>query len=920
MRVHCFSLLVIVAVCTGGGLMRAPAAGPPLEILVPDTLTDRWQSCISAFAAERDVDIVPLPVAPADVLPVLRDMVGQGVKLDVAVVWDGWLGELEAGGYLVHLSPGDVYWPVLLQDHVVGTRIPWAKDWCAVLLTSGDRGQDCRDLLRHSCVWMRPVVELDEYRALSESLDAQGYELLWNEHTTSQLELGGVPVEITVVPSSIKEDFFQQVIIARDQQGKTFVRREKRPASQWPGTAVVQPATLKAIHDSIAFSFDRLADPLGHSRPGYCTLPADCFDSKTLQCIQNPVACVYDWITQTLSADELAYLGLSGIRKRTMRFNRDYAWGSRLRAYKLYKAMLTQDGYNWKCYPGHTAAHIQNEITHDSGFSWIHGFDLKGTQRIEICPSGHKSWSGTGAQDFATGARLGHVLRSVQNLAGCRSAEFAWAPFLDGVMAGSEDDDKQPGLWDLIEAIPIQWELEYNAETQILTATFWAQGKACYGVYGICQVCAIGGGQAQAQAKLDGTEIHFEFKLEAYVEGECGVHPCAHGQIGGGVGVYLDITYPDACTCKVTTTFAVGWGGHGDALNIKRKSCDVYELEGPSATYNICSDTELQNVLEGMSDFTSRYGSPVTAAIIRKALNDYRLPSTAPSKPWMHGWAELDFGLSDITATLVVPQVPSWLVTGGDVAATLAVPWVEDFAGGSLLLHFDPSLLTLAGTEDGRIGLCAVHAEVEPIEPGIIRVTVAPSGGRDRITGSGSLAVLHFVCSGAGRTVLSVEEVRLERAGGGPIEARGGNASLSLVEDTDADGMDDAWERYYFGSLDCKPEDDPDGDGLSNFSEHEVGGDPTRHYAVEGGRFRRGDSNGDGAVDLADAISILNYLFAGGTTDCLDANDSNDDGTVDISDAVFLLLYLFAGGDQPPPPFANQTGDPTPDTLDCRRL
>ena len=78
-------------------------------------------------------------------------------------------------------------------------------------------------------------------------------------------------------------------------------------------------------------------------------------------------------------------------------------------------------------------------------------------------------------------------------------------------MAGSDDEDEEPGLWNLIEAIAIQWETEYNAETETLTTTFWARGKACYGVYEIWRVCTIGGGQAQAQAKLNGTEIHFEF-------------------------------------------------------------------------------------------------------------------------------------------------------------------------------------------------------------------------------------------------------------------------------------------------------------------------------------------------------------------------------------------------------------------------
>ena len=45
-----------------------------------------------------------------------------------------------------------------------------------------------------------------------------------------------------------------------------------------------------------------------------------------------------------------------------------------------------------------------------------------------------------------------------------------------------------------------------------------------------------------------------------------------------------------------------------------------------------------------------------------------------------------------------------------------------------------------------------------------------------------------------------------------------------------------------------------------------------------GTRFVRGDSNGDGAIDIADAIAVLSYLFAGGRAlDCDDAADVNDD-------------------------------------------
>ncbi len=87
-------------------------------------------------------------------------------------------------------------------------------------------------------------------------------------------------------------------------------------------------------------------------------------------------------------------------------------------------------------------------------------------------------------------------------------------------------------------------------------------------------------------------------------------------------------------------------------------------------------------------------------------------------------------------------------------------------------------------------------------------------------------------------------------------------------------------------------------------------------------RFRRGDSNSSGKVDISDAVATLGCLFGGGICpECLDAADSNDDGKVDISDPVHTLGFLFLGTPPPPAPFgaaASDCGeDPTADALGC---
>jgi len=82
--------------------------------------------------------------------------------------------------------------------------------------------------------------------------------------------------------------------------------------------------------------------------------------------------------------------------------------------------------------------------------------------------------------------------------------------------------------------------------------------------------------------------------------------------------------------------------------------------------------------------------------------------------------------------------------------------------------------------------------------------------------------------------------------------------------------------------------------------------------------FRRGDSNGDGRVDLADPIQIVNELFQGRSpTTCVAASDSNGDGRRDLSDAIFLLQWSFSGGQEPPAPGPSVCGVDVATTLPC---
>ncbi len=87
-----------------------------------------------------------------------------------------------------------------------------------------------------------------------------------------------------------------------------------------------------------------------------------------------------------------------------------------------------------------------------------------------------------------------------------------------------------------------------------------------------------------------------------------------------------------------------------------------------------------------------------------------------------------------------------------------------------------------------------------------------------------------------------------------------------------------------------------------------------------GNLFIRGDTNGDSARNLTDAIRLLQTLFVPGTAplSCIDSGDTNDDGGMNLADAVYLLSFLFIPGSPSPPPPEFCGTDSTPsDPLDC---
>ena len=79
-------------------------------------------------------------------------------------------------------------------------------------------------------------------------------------------------------------------------------------------------------------------------------------------------------------------------------------------------------------------------------------------------------------------------------------------------------------------------------------------------------------------------------------------------------------------------------------------------------------------------------------------------------------------------------------------------------------------------------------------------------------------------------------------------------------------------------------------------------------YFVRGNVTSRYDVLSDGTLEvgmpqLVDVTLIFQYLMAGGTLDCKVAADTDGNGELNVTDAILLLQYLFYGGLAPVDPF-----------------
>ena len=78
-----------------------------------------------------------------------------------------------------------------------------------------------------------------------------------------------------------------------------------------------------------------------------------------------------------------------------------------------------------------------------------------------------------------------------------------------------------------------------------------------------------------------------------------------------------------------------------------------------------------------------------------------------------------------------------------------------------------------------------------------------------------------------------------------------------------------------------------------DFVADSMSGTPDEPLAITVEDYILGDVNGNGGVDIGDAVSIVNYLVGKESTNFVEkAADTNKNGQVDIGDAVTIVNYL----------------------------